>query len=88
MKPIRNFVLVKPFPSDEISEGGIFVPESARQESNKVHIVAVGGGTPNRPMNLRAGQVGFRVKDWGTPVEINGEKHYLMDNSAIIAIQQ
>jgi len=88
MKPIRNFVLVKPFPPDEISEGGIFVPESARQESNKVHIVAVGDGTPARPMNLKAGQTGFRVKDWGTPVEIDGEAYYLMDNSAIIAIEQ
>lgn len=87
MKPIRNYVLVKPFPPDEVSEGGIFVPESARQENNKVHIVSVGEGTPKRPMNLKAGQIGYRVKDWGTPVEINGEKHYLMDNSAIIAIE-
>lgn len=87
MKPIRNFVLVKPFPPDEVSEGGIFVPESARAENNKVHIVAVGEGTVKRPMNLKAGQVGYRVKDWGTPVEIEGEKHYLMDNSAIIAIE-
>jgi|694.fasta_scaffold137002_4 chaperonin GroES len=88
MKPIRNFVLVKPFPPDEVSEGGIFVPESARQESNKVHIIAVGNGTKNKPMNLKAGQVGYRVKDWGTLVEIDGVKHYLMDNSAIIAIEE
>lgn len=87
MRPIRNFVLVKPFPADEISEGGILVPESARHESNKVHVIAVGNGTSSRPMNLKAGQVAYRVKDWGTPVEIEGEKHYLMDNSAIIAIE-
>jgi chaperonin GroES len=87
MKPIRNYVLVKPFPPDEISEGGIFVPESARKESNKVHIVAVGNGTAAKPMNLKAGQVGYRVKDWGILIELEGEKHYLMDNSAIIAIE-
>jgi hypothetical protein len=39
-------------------------------------------------MNLKAGQVGYRVKDWGTLVEIDGVKHYLMDNSAIIAIEE
>ena len=87
MQPIRNYVLVKPFPPDEISEGGIFVPESARKESNKVHIVAVGNGTAKKPMNLKAGQVGYRVKDWGILIELEGEKHYLMDNSAIIAIE-
>lgn len=87
MQPIRNYVLVKPFPPDEISEGGIFVPESARKESNKVHIVAVGNGTAEKPMQFRAGQVGYRVKDWGTLVEVDGEIHYLMDSSAIIAIE-
>lgn len=86
MKPIRNNVLCKPYAPDEVSEGGIFVPESARQESNKMYIIAVGSGTPNKPMKLRAGQTAYRVKDWGTPVEVNGERHYIMDQAAIIAI--
>ena len=88
MQPIRNYVLVKPFPSDEISEGGIFVPESARRESSKVYIVAVGNGSAGKPMHFRPGQTAYRVKDWGTLVEIDGEKHYLMENSAIIAIEE
>ena len=36
MKPVRNNILTKPFPPDEISEGGILVPESARKENNKM----------------------------------------------------
>jgi chaperonin GroES len=88
MKPIRNYVLVKPFPADEVSEGGIFVPESARQDSSKVYVVAVGNGTAEKPMRLKPGQTAYRVKDWGVPVEVDGEKHYLMDNSAIIAIEE
>ena len=87
MQPIRNQVLVKPFPSDEISEGGIFVPESARTVSNKVQIVKVGNGTKEKPMNLKPGETGFRVKDWGLEVLIEGEKHYLMDSDAILAKQ-
>lgn len=85
MKPIRTQVLVKPFPSDEISTGGIFVPESAREISNKVEIIEVGAGTKDKPMNLSPGQVGFRVKAWGHPVFINGELHFLMDQDAILA---
>ncbi len=87
MKPIRNQVLVKPFPAKETTDGGLFVPESVRKTSNKVLIVACGNGSPKKPMELKAGQTAFRVKDWGEEIEIYGEKHYLMDASAIIALQ-
>ena len=87
MKPIRNNVLVKPFPPSEQSEGGIFVPLSVRKENNRGTVIAVGNGTKGRPMQFRPGQVVYRVKDWGTPVEIQGENHYLMDDSAILATE-
>jgi chaperonin GroES len=85
MKPVRNFVLCKPFPPDECSEGGIFVPESARKESNKMLVIAVGNGTKDRKMHLKEKDIVYRVKDWGTPVDIQGERHYIMDQNAIIA---
>ena len=87
MKPILNNVLVKPFPPSDITEGGIFVPDSVKKPSNKVLIVEVGTGTRTKPMHLKKGQIGYRVKDWGTEIDIKGEKHYLMDASAIIALQ-
>lgn len=87
MKPIKENILVKPFPSDEITESGILIPESCRGVSNMVLIVEVGDGTKEKPMYLKKGDVGFRVKDWGEEIEINGEKHYIMNQSAIIALQ-
>lgn len=85
MQPIKNMVLVKPFPADGITEGGLIVPESAQKTSNKVKIVAVGNGTAQRPMQFAPGQTGYRVQDWGTDVVIDGELHFLMDMDAIIA---
>ena len=85
MQPVRNIVLTKPFPPDEISEGGIFVPESARQESNKMRVIAVGNGTKERKMIFNPGDIVYRVKDWGTPIDIDGERHYIMDQNGIIA---
>ena len=87
MQPIKEYVLVKPFKSEEFTEGGLFVPENCRQVNNKVLVVAVGNGTKDKPMRLKEGMVGFRVKDWGEEVDLNGEKHYLMNQSAIIALQ-
>jgi chaperonin GroES len=85
MKPIRSNVLVKPFPPSEQSEGGIFVPLSVRKDNNRGTVIAVGNGTKGRPMQFKPGQVVYRVYEWGLPVDINGEKHYLMDDSAILA---
>ena len=85
MTPIRNNVIVKPFPSDEMSEGGLLIPESARKISNKVKVVAVGKGTKARPMTLLEGQTAFRVRDWGVEILIDGELHFIMEQSAIIA---
>ena len=87
MQPIRTNILAKPYPPDIMSDGGILIPESARSESNKMLIVAVGNGTKDRPMKFKKGQTIFRVKSWGTPVDIEGERHYLMDQDAILAVE-
>jgi chaperonin GroES len=87
IQPIRNNVLVKCFKGSEKSEGGILVPEAFRKESNKVEVIAVGNGLPQKPMKLKKGDIGHRVKDWGQEIVENGEKYYLMDASAIIALQ-
>lgn len=87
MKPIKENILVKPFESDDVSDGGILVPGSFKKPSNKVLVVEVGQGTKKKPMNLKPGDIGYRVKDWGLEVLISGELHYIMNQDAIIAIQ-
>ena len=42
MKPIGNNVLCKPFPSEEISLGGIIIPDSAKHVNNKMTVVESG----------------------------------------------
>ena len=85
--PIKNNVIVKPFPPDRTTEGGLIVPESAQKVSNKVKVVAVGGGTKTRPMTLKEGQTAFRVKDWGQEILINNDLHFIMDSSAVLAVE-
>ncbi len=86
IQPIRNNVLVKAFEADYESKGGILMPDSFKQESNKVEIIAVGNGLKNKPMLLKKGDIGFRVKEWGTPIEENGILYYLMEQDSIIAL--
>ncbi len=87
MKPVGQNILVKPFLRDNVTDLGIIVPDSVKKESNKVSIIEVGNGSPKKPMKFSKGQIGFRVKDWGDEIIIEGEKHYLMHQDSIIALQ-
>lgn len=85
IKPIRNQVLIKLFSGDDLSAGGIVVAESFRAESNKGKVIAVGVGTKDKPMQFKEGDVVYRVQGHGEPLDIGGERHYMMDQSTILA---
>ena len=85
IKPIRENILVKPYPSDEKSDGGIIVSEAHRAISNKMKVIAVGNGTKKEPMRFKEGDTVFRVKDSGDEILIDGEKHFLVKQSYLIA---
>jgi hypothetical protein len=38
-------------------------------------------------MRLKEGMVCYRVKDWGEPIELEGQLHFIMDEKAIIATE-
>ena len=83
MKPINKKILFKPFKGSETTEGGIFVPDSVRKLSNKGEIVEVG----ERVTKVKKGDIGWRVQGWGEEIIINGERHYIMEQDAILALQ-
>lgn len=78
VEPLFEKVLIKPFPAEEKTVGGIIVPDSVKERPSKGTVVAVGGGTPDKPMILKEGDVVIHVKGAGTEVEENGEILFLM----------
>lgn len=85
IKPIRNQVLIKLFPGDDKSTGGIVVADSFRAESNKGQVIASGTGTKGKPMQFKQGDIVFRVQNHGEPLDIEGQRYYMMDQSTILA---
>jgi chaperonin GroES len=85
IRPIKNQILVKLFDGDGVSDGGIFVPNSFKTESNKGEVIAVGSGTKDRKMQFKAGDIVFRVQGHGEPFDIEGQRYYMMDQNTILA---
>jgi co-chaperonin GroES (HSP10) len=79
MKPIKKQIIFKPFASPE-TVSGLFVPESARRPNNKGEVIDIG----SEVTRVKVGDVGFRVKEFGTEVLIEGEKMILMEETAIL----
>jgi chaperonin GroES len=84
IQPIKDNVLVRPCKPDEISAGGIIVPDSYKEISNKVEVVAVGNGIKNRSMAFKKGDVVCKIKGCGTEVLINGELYLLIKDNWIL----
>ncbi len=85
IRPIRDRILVKPYPADEVSSGGIIVPDTAKEDSSKMLVVAVGSGTYKEKMQFSPGETVFRVKDDGDEILINGEKYFIVKQSHVLA---
>jgi len=85
MTPIRDLVLVKPFIADEITEGGLYIPENYRERSSKAQVVKVGNGTTKVKMEAKAGDVIFHIKGAGEPFVIDGEYYYLIRQNDILS---
>lgn len=85
MRPIKNYVLVKPFMADEMTENGLYIPEVARARSSKAKVVAVGNGTAKMKMEAKEGDIVIHIKDAGTPFVIDGEIHYLISQVDILS---
>ena len=90
IKCILDNVLIKPCKSDETTEGGLYIPESVQERSNRCIIVSHGKGTKRHPLpfpeGFGVGSECIHIKEAGkgTEVIINGEKHYIIKMQDIL----
>lgn len=85
IQPFLNRVLIKPFASDEVTGGGIYVPENVRERNNKATVISVGEGTKKNPMQFNPGDVIYHIKEAGDAIIENGEKLFLISDVDILA---
>ena len=86
-KPLGSNILIRPFPSEEMSIGGIVVPGSFQVRNNKAEVVAVGSGSKKKPMQFKEGDLVYNIKDCGSELEIDGVKHFLIKDSYVLAYE-
>jgi chaperonin GroES len=91
IKPLADRVVVKPTEQEEVKQGSIIIPDTAKEKPQQGEIVAVGPGkiTENGTKVKLEVKVGDKVlygKYSGTEVTIDGEDYLIMRESDVLAI--
>jgi len=91
IKPLEDRVVIKPAPPDEKVQGGIIIPDTAKEKPQKGEIVAIGPGKVSDagekiPMTVKVGDNILYGKYSGTEVTIDGEEYLIVRESDILAV--
>jgi chaperonin GroES len=84
-------VVVKPLPSEEITKGGIVIPDTAKEKPQEGEVIAVGSGRlldsgQRVAIDLRAGDKVLFSKYSGNEVKIDGVDYLIMRESDILGV--
>jgi chaperonin GroES len=90
LKPMADRVLVKPIEREEVTRGGIVVPDTAKEKPQEGKILAVGDGRLSEdgkriPLDVKVGDIVIFAKYGGTEVKIDGEELIILRESDILA---
>ena len=91
LKPLGDRVVVQPIEQDEVTTGGIMLPDTAKEKPQKGEILAVGPGARNDAgerveLDVKVGDTVLYAKYAGTEIKLDGEKVLVLRESDILAI--
>jgi chaperonin GroES len=91
LKPLQDRVLVKRLEEDEVTKGGIIIPDTAKEKPIRGEVVAVGPGKSSDEgkvikMSVKKGDKVLFNKYAGTEIKVDGVEHLVMREDDILAI--
>jgi chaperonin GroES len=91
LKPLGSRVVIEPVEQEEITAGGIVLPETAKEKPQKGTILAIGPGDRDEDgdrikMDVAVGDVVLYAKYAGTEIKVEGKKLLILKESDILAI--
>ena len=91
LKPLGGRVIVEPIEQEEMTAGGIILPETAKEKPQEGKILAAGPGDRDEdggriPMEVQVGDKVLYAKYSGTEVKMDGRKLLILRESDILAV--
>jgi chaperonin GroES len=90
LRPLDDRVVVQPLDAEEVTAGGIVLPDAAREKPQRGKVIAVGKGKlldsgARGELSVSIGDEVIFGKYGGSEVEVNGEDYKILRESDILA---
>jgi len=91
IRPLYDRIVVKRIEDKETMQGGLYIPDSAKEKPQEGKVVAVGdgkvleNGTKVKP-GVKAGDKILFGKYSGTEIKIDGEEHLILREDDVLGI--
>ena len=91
IRPLNDRILVQRLEQEEMTAGGIIIPDSAKEKPAEGKIVAVGKGKLNEQgkrvaLEVKKGDLVLFSKYGGTDVKVDGEDFLIMREDDILGV--
>ncbi len=91
LKPLGDRVVVEPIEQEEVTAGGIVLPETAKEKPQQGNVLAVGPGGRDEDgkhvaMDVSVGDKVLYAKYAGTEFKVDGKKLLILRESDLLAI--
>ena len=91
IRPLQDRILVKRIEEEEQTEGGIIIPDTAKEKPIEGKVIAVGKGKVSEdgkivPLEVKKGDRILFGKYAGTEVKIEGKEHLIMREEDVLGV--
>ncbi len=90
LQPLADRLVVKPIEREDVTKGGIVLPDTVKEKPQEGKVLAVGPGRRSEegkaiPMDIKVGDIVLYAKYGGTEIKIDDEELMILRESDVLA---
>ena len=92
LQPMADRLVVRPIEREEVTKGGIVLPDTVKEKPQEGKVIAVGPGRMSEDgkriaMDIKVGNIVVYTKYGGTEIKIDDEELMILRESDVLAIK-
>jgi len=91
IRPLHDRIVVKRLEEKESMQGGLYIPDSAKEKPQEGQVMAVGNGKKTEegkvlPLDVKVGDRILFGKYSGSDIKLDGEEYLIMREDEVLAV--
>ena len=91
LKPLGDRIIIKALPQEDLTKGGVFLPDTAKEKPQQGEVLSVGQGRYDDngkliPMTVKTGNKVLYGKYSGSEISHEGQEYLILKEDEILAI--